>query len=223
MNMRLPRGGLFLLAAALFACKDGSTEPARVAQPGGGPTASLVPSDTVNVSHFHFVSEGDFGNVNWFTVDSSSGTFTFGFLNVAEGGSVTAPQAFLFYGVFQCCTFGFREVSGGAGPIPAGDLTGGTGSAALRLNTNTANDPNFFVFAGSGGVVSVQWQENSGFEFSQSGTSVVQFGRNTFRTIGSSSSSSATVTGSVVGVAIPRGAFGQMGANHTVTIDIFRQ
>lgn len=222
MTTRLHAGGLSLLAA-LFACKDAATDPVRVVEPRWGPTVSLVLSDTVTSSRFHFVSEGDFGNVSWFTVDSSSGTFTFGSLNVSEGGSVTAPRAFLFYEVFQCCTFGFREVSGGVGSIPAGDLTGGTGSAALKLNTNTANDPNFVVFAGSGGVVSVQWQENSGFEFSQSGTSLSQFGRTTFRTIGSSSSSSATVTGTVVGVAIPRGAFGQMGANHTVTIDIFRQ
>ncbi len=220
MKMPLHAPGLFLLAAALFGCKDASTDPARGVQLRAGPSADLVPSGAV--SSFHFVSEGDFGGVSWFA-PGPSGTFTFGFLNVSEGGSVTAPHVFLFYEVFQCCTFGFVEVSGGFGSIPAGDLTGGTGSAALRLNTNTANDPNFVVFAGSGGLVSVQWQENSAFEFSQSGTFETQFGKSTFRTIGSSSFSSATVTGTVVGLAIPQSAFGQMGTNHSVTIDIFRQ
>ncbi len=213
--------GLSLFAAALFGCKDASTDPAHPWRPSAAPSTDLIPNGAV--SSFHFVSEGDFGSVNWFTSDQF-GNFSFGFLSANEGGSVTAPQVSLFYFIVRftggfCCTF-----ISGFGLIPSANLTGGTGMSALTLNTNTATDPNFFVFpAGSGGPISLQWKESSAFEFSSTGTSELRFGNTTFRTIGNSSSSSATVTGSVLGQVIPQGAFGQMGTNHTVSIDVFRQ
>src|SRR2546422_5664839 len=99
---------------------------------------------TSPATQFHFVSNGDFGNLSWFEVDPAGG-FTFGSLSVSRGGPTTDPQTSLSYFVFQCDPFfSCNPVRDGFGLIPNGDLGGGGNS--LKLSTNTTGNPNFVTF-----------------------------------------------------------------------------
>src|SRR5437762_3417993 len=94
---------------------------------------------TSPATQFHFVSNGDFGNLSWFEVDPAGG-FTFGSLSVSRGGPTTDPQTSLSYFVFQCDPFfSCNPVRDGFGLIPNGDLGGGGNS--LKLSTNTTGNP----------------------------------------------------------------------------------
>src|SRR3989441_4879852 len=160
---------------------------------------------TSPATQFHFVSNGDFGNLSWFEVDPAGG-FTFGSLSVSRGGPTTDPQTSLSYFVFQCDPFfSCNPVRDGFGLIPNGDLGGGGNS--LKLSTNTTGNPSFVTFAGPTGPVSVDWRANGLFTQSSSGTSVLSFPGFTHRSQGNFTSASANATGSIVGVPIsPNGS-----------------
>src|SRR5438046_1031881 len=173
---------------------------------------------TSPATQFHFVSNGDFGNLSWFEVDPAGG-FTFGSLSVSRGGPTTDPQTSLSYFVFQCDPFfSCNPVRDGFGLIPNGDLGGGGNS--LKLRTNTTGNPNFVTFAGPTGPVSVDWRANGLFTQSSSGTSVLSFPGFTHRSQGNFTSASANATGSIVGVPISLTGSGDIGTNHQTTIDI---
>ena len=173
---------------------------------------------TSPATQFHFVSNGDFGNLSWFEVDPAGG-FTFGSLSVSRGGPTTDPQTFLSYSVFQCDpSSGCNTIRDGFGLIPNRDLSGGGNSLSLR--TNTTGNPNFNTFAGPTGPVSVDWRANGLFTQSSSGTSVLSFPGFTHRSQGNFTSASANATGSIVGVPISLTGSGDIGTNHQTTIDI---
>lgn len=209
------------------ACRESSAAPREV----GAPRFAAA-SDTGGGGggkQFHFVANGNFASVDWGSGDSTGGgggqlTFITGNLQVSRGGPTNNPQTFLFYQVGQTvcdpffnCTFTLLQ--GGAGTIPNADYSGG--GKQQRLTTNTATNPNFFVFAGTGGVVSVSWKGNGFFQTTSSGTSTFKSGTFTQRSQGNSSSSSATATGAVVGFPIDPNQSSSIGSNHSVTIDIF--
>lgn len=209
------------------ACRESSAAPREV----GAPRFATA-SDTGGggSGHFHFVSNGNSASVDWSSGDSTGGgggqvTFITGNLQVSRGGPTNNPQTFLFYQVGQTvcdpffnCTFTLLE--GGAGTIPNGDFSGG--GKQQRLSTNTANNPDFLVFAGSGGLVSVSWQANGFFLTTSSGSNTFKSGTFTQRFQGNSSNASATATGTVIGIPIDANQSSGIGSNHTVQIDIFR-
>src|SRR3989454_11165047 len=101
-------------------------------------------TSTSPTTQFHFVANGDVGNVNWAEFDPAGG-FTFGSLSVNRGGPTTDPQTFLSYFVFQCDpSSGCNPIRDGFGLIPNRDLSGGGNSLSLR--TNTTGNPNFNTF-----------------------------------------------------------------------------
>jgi len=184
----------------------------------GGGSLGAAGTPTNLARQFHFVSNGDAGNVNWFASDSAGG-FAFGFLSVSRGGPTNDPQTFLSYFVFQCDPIsGCIDIRDGFGLIPNGDLSGGRTSVNLR--TNTTGNANFITFAGPTGPVSVDWRANGLFTQSSSGINQFSFPGFTHRSQGTFSSASANATGSIVGLAIsPEGSAG-IGTNHQVSIDI---
>src|SRR3989454_11183205 len=114
-------------------------------------------TSTSPTTQFHFVANGDVGNVNWAEFDPAGG-FTFGSLSVNRGGPTTDPQTFLSYFVFQCDpSSGCNTIRDGFGLIPNRDLSGGGNSLSLR--TNTTGNPNFNTFVGPTGLVSVRSEE----------------------------------------------------------------
>jgi hypothetical protein len=202
--------------AAWTLTADGSGQTALTSI--GGSVPLLMVGTTSTATQFHFVSNGDFGSLNWFESDPAGG-FTFGSLSVSRGGPTNAPQTFLSYFVFQCDPFGScTDVRDGFGLIPNNDLSGGGKSLSLR--TNTSANPNFVTFAGPTGPVSVDWRANGLFTQSSSGTNQVSFPGFAQKSQGGFTSASANAAGSLVGVAIsPNGSAG-IGTNHQVTIDI---
>jgi hypothetical protein len=221
------------LAELLAACKDSSTAPATAARAAGQTASFATAFDTGGggggPGQSHFVANGNSGFVNWFTSGSAAtvsdtgggggGGFTFGQLSVSQGGSVNNPQTFLFYFIGQCDAFFFCIFKEGSGLIPNNDLSGG--GQQLHLATNTSGNPNFFTFGGPPGLVMVDWRTNGAFQQRNSGTSDLIFSGFRQHTTGVSTSASANATGSVLGVVIPPGSAGNIGTNHSVTIDIF--
>lgn len=212
-------------AAALAACnKDASTEPQK--NPST-PSMAVVPGDTGGgggggggASQSHFVANGDFGSVNWFTTPPDpSGGFVFGSLNVNRGGSVNNPQVFLSYSVQQCDAFFNCTFIGGFGTIPTNDLTGG-GNRQLRLNTNTSTNPNFFTFSGPAGLITVDWSANGGFTERSSGTTDLTFPGFRQHSNGILTTASANTSGNVIGISIPTFSTGSIGSSQNVMIDI---
>ncbi|HZE74311.1 MAG TPA: hypothetical protein VE091_03315 [Gemmatimonadales bacterium] len=171
-------------------------------------------------TNFHFVANGDLGNVSWSTEPDALGNFLSGFVSVVRGGTASNPEVLLFYEVLQCGSDGCGAVEEGAGPIERGDLTG-NGVQKLKVNTNTSGNPNFVLFAGSGGLVSVQWVRIPGLEQRVSGTFVQRVkGVFSSRSTGTSNFFTATATGSVVGFPITTSfQFAQIGTGHNVEID----
>jgi len=226
MNIRtLIRWTGLALVPVFGACKDAPTTPAAQTTGARASFATVADSGIGGGggpgNQSHFVANGDFGFATWFSSDTIGGVsqgFTVGQVSVNRGGAVNNPQAFLFYFIEHCsdafvCTF-----LGGSGQIPAGDVAGG--GRALRLSTNTSGNPNFFTFAGSPGVIGVDWAANGLFTQRSSGTSEVTFSGFHQHSSGVSTSASANPSGSVVGMVISGGTSGNIGTNQNVVIDI---
>ncbi len=217
------------LAQILAACnKDAATAPGRTLQGPSMAAAADTGGGGGGPGQSHFVANGDFGGVNWFSFTAGApadsgggggGGFTFGSLSVNRGGSVSNPQAFLLYFVEQCDGFFFCTFLDGFGTIPARDVSGG-GGKQLHLSTNTSGNPNFFTFGGPAGLVTVDWSANGAFTQRSTGTSDVTFPGFRQHVTGVSTSASANTSGNVVGIPIPPRSPGNVGANQSVTIDI---
>lgn len=211
-----------LVPLILAACQETATDPKAgetADQANARPTISAATTAGAGrTTVFHFVANGDFGNATWFDEP------TFGFIEVTRGGTPSRPEVFLTYEIAGCggefCHVGFS----GAGQIPPGDLTG-DGVKGLKLNTDTSNDPNFTVFLGTGGLISVEWDKSRPvFETRFSGTT--QFKSPGFSSLshGTHTERSARATGTVVGFVITEDGeigtrSGLIGTNHNVQVE----
>ena len=217
--------GRLLLPLVLVGCQETSTAPQReeaAGQSADGATMSpAISARAGGAADSHFVAKGASGGVSWFTEPDASGNVVTGFLQVSRGGTPSNPELFLLYEVSRVDAVGnFTDLEAGAGLIPAGDVQV-SGPVRLKLTTNTSTDPNFSVSAGAGGLVSVQWDRNPRFQVRFTGHSEVKAGNLTEHINGTSTTSSATATGNVVGFPITPSQTAQIGSSHNVTIDIF--
>lgn len=204
MNVASAIGGFTLLLAA-FGCREVSTDLQRRDTTDHSPTFSVASNGT---SVFHFLANGDFGNVSW------SSSSLFGFASISTGDTLG-----LVYFITQfdpCCTS-----AAGFGPVPVSDITG-SGGGKLVLNTNTCADPGFMTFAGACGLVSIEFDKTSFFSGRNQGTSSQTFGQFSFHSAGTSEFSSAEATGTVVGFPITSPNVGSMGMSHNVSVSISR-
>ncbi len=124
------------LAGVFAACKDSSTAPTAGRSAGQTPSFAAA-LDTGGgggggPGQAHFISNGTSGSVSWFSSSGPApsdsgggGGFTFGQVNVSQGGAVNNPQTFLVYFVEQCDAFFFCTFVEGSGLIPNDDLSGG--------------------------------------------------------------------------------------------------
>ena len=173
-------------------------------------------------NQFHAITNGSFGSVNWSAGGTDSlgggGGNSFGFLSVSQGGTPGHPQVYLSYVVMQCDFYSCNPIAGGYGPIQAGDLSGG--GQQMRLTTNTSADPDFFIFAGAGGTVSVEWKANGFFTTRSTGVTQQTYGSFAQHTQGTYSSVSANATGSVIGSSISPNQSASIGQTQNVSITI---
>lgn len=224
--MRTHRAGVYAVALAtvLAGCSDSA------AAPGGDAGTDPSFATTSSATQFHFVANGVSGQVGWYQSDSAGFGFTYGQVNVGRGGTTSNPQTWLDYYVVRCDWYYCYLVGAGYGLIPNRDLSGG--SSQLHLSTTTTGNPNFFVWAGSGGQVSVDWRANGLFSSRSSGTNEYTYAAQcdtlscnstfTHRSQGRGTSASATASGTVVAVPIGFGQNAAIGTNHQVSIDIYR-
>jgi len=197
--------GGFTLLLAVFGCREVSTDLQRRNPTDPSPRFDVAANRT---TVFHFVANGDFGNVSW------SANSLFCFASVSTGDTLG-----LSYFIFQfdpCCSS-----ASGVGPVPVSDFTG-SGGGRLVLNTNTCADPGFLTFEGACGLVSIEFDKTSFFTGRNQGTSSQTFGDFTFHSVGTSEFSSAQATGTVVGFPITSPNDGSMGMNHNVAVSISR-
>jgi hypothetical protein len=212
--------GTFALSAAFVACRDSSTALQRPAVGSAPSFATAEATTSTSADQSHFNAHGDFASVGWRT--SGEGGFTLGSVSVSRGGPAGDAQTFLSYLIQQCDNAFNCSSSGGEGLIPNQDFS--AGGQAARLNTNTADIPDFVTFGViPPGVVSVSWQENGLFQQRRNGTFEITDPGRTLRETGVSSNASADGSGSVVGLSFASNAtfFGQLGSASSVTIDIF--
>jgi hypothetical protein len=216
---------LSFIAAAVVACRDAASSPAR---PSFGVNAADTLPGGCTDRVCQFKASGNFASISWTTQLSGAttsdtggggggGTVQFGSVSVSRGGD---QQTFLSYGVVECSPFFCNEVAAGFGAIPNTDFD--TKGKSYRVSTNTAGNPNFFTFAGSPGAMSIEWTANGLFSQRFNGTTRTTQPGFSEQQAGQSDNQSASATGNVVGFAIGVGGFGQISSNHDVRISITR-
>jgi len=235
-NLVQVAGGL-LAPLLLVSCQETTTDPAAAGTANRTSATHAVNTATSSTAGtaVHFTAEGAFGQTYW---TPNAGFFTCGFIEVSRTGSSSNAGVILWYYYTPCgiaCDEGEcpPPIEYGYGEIPAGDLTlakrtvNGRQLSVVKLNTNTANDPNFFVYAGNGGQITVEWDRTPGLEFVSTGHSVTKLGTFTERVHGTSTAYSARATGSVVGIELPTTSddpevyqVSYIGSAHAKTIDI---
>ncbi len=144
-----------VLGFPLAACSESPTAQSRTpilaalavvdSAGGGGGRTLLYRSDSLSRSAY----------ASWF-----DGTLYY-YVSVTESQMPGTRTAFLGYGAY---TPWYQTAFYGYGTIPASDVTG-SGIGDLRVRTNTAGNPGFFVYNDSGGPVDITFRQVPGGGF----------------------------------------------------------
>lgn len=206
-HLSLPAALLAGGCLVLSGCDDRESSPVAG---GTDLEGDLNLAETGAVTSPTFVSKGVFGDLTF----QDGGTFVT--LFVGRGGTAARPETSLFYLVLKCAGPVCEEESG-IGLIPNGDLTG-NGRVGLSLNTDTsaAVNPNFERISGVGGPIELTWQGNSVFQTQRVFNERTDFGNMIVGLHGKNTATSASITGSIVGVTVQNDAIGSIGTSHGV-------
>jgi hypothetical protein len=213
MSVRILGFGVGLLASVLLgACEDKSA--------GREPTApDLAPSLSAGVmgsGHVSkFVTKGSFGYVSIFGYTAEG--YENGYLFASQGGE--GQQVFMYYDITQCDYSGScSSVESGYGYIPSGDLV--QEHEKLILTTNTSTAPDFYIYAGSGGPITISWTQFSGFTSRESRNMRATYGSLKVRFHETRTTYSAFAEGLLLGRTLDASVYAQMGTVHSGEIDI---
>ena len=124
-----------------------------------------------------------------------------GQLEVSRSGTPQSQTTTLSYVIYDCASY--TTIEAGMGNIPNGDLQG-SGTGTLSLNTNTTGT-NITRDGGAGGQITLTWKQTRESTSKWAGTTSFTIGSPTnyaYRLEGSGSSSSATLSGSILGYAV---------------------
>jgi hypothetical protein len=212
------RGALGLVAGCLVASCDDSS---RAREPMSPDLA--VSSDSGNGgSPSHVTLAGPFGN--WYGNQFDGSHFLD--MNVSVASSYSADSVLLYYSIYRCApdTYECEALEEGAGTIPTGDLSVKHGRLVLTTNTALAN-PNFTVYAGTGGFISFTWTELSGSGSSRSSyQNRSRYQNFSIHSHGSYTSTGALGAGNVLGVTVELGeGYGYMGMQRDSYMAILRR
>ena len=231
--MRLSRAAplaVVVVFSANAACRDAASSPTRPSF--GVNAADTIPGGcTDRVCQFNAFGNAAF--ISWSTPlggavasdtgggGGGGGTIQFGGASISRGGERDAQQTFLSYNISECtASFFCFQVAAGFGQIPNEDFD--TQGSRYRLTTNTANNPGFFTFAGSPGVITIEWTPNGQFSQSFNGVRRITQPGMSEQQVGKSEDESASAAGNVVGFLIGSSDFGQISSSHDVRITITR-
>jgi hypothetical protein len=201
--MRYRNTGAVALAALpiiIWACKDGTTAP-REAHAASLATAASGDGTSSGRVVTNYTFSGDYADYHNYDPAAN------GYVNiwVGQGGSGGAPEVWVNYDVGRC---GYDPATGwysctvsqaGYGTIPNGDLSG-NGANHLRLTTDTRSNPRFTVWAGTGGVIDLEWRKSGLYESSSNSVSESRFLDSRWKSNGSYSSASAIAQGTIIGI-----------------------
>lgn len=186
-------------------------------------TENPLPGKGLLPARAAFPIQGAYGRLETF-VDPGDGTVIFIFLGVNQ--NVSAQIVPLSYSVVQCGEIECTELQVGSGLIPKADLAVQGNSEALHLRTNTSAEanPGFVRSVGSGGVIAIDWAQDHRSSTMQTGTLQVQLFNTICRQNGTTTGSSASAQGSLIG--IPVSTFdlfsATVGTAHLVDIQMVR-
>jgi hypothetical protein len=179
----------------------------------------------------HFNGNGAFANAY---AKGDGGGKDYSGVFVSQGGTNQSPQTYLNYYSSTCDTAS-QICTGiqGNGQIPNKDFTSSSKNASL--STNTSSNQNFYAVKwtynyATGeytesqinlGYITVTWKSSGLSAFKAVGTTTSTYLNTTWKSTGQSSSSDATVTGSVGGTPLNSGV-GNIGTNSNNDILIER-
>jgi len=212
------RGALGLAAGCLVASCDDSS---RAREPTSPDLA--VSSDSGNGgSPLHITLAGPYGG--WYGSQFDGSHYLS--MNVSVASSYSTDSVVLYYSMYRCApdTYECEALEEGAGTIPAGDLS--VAHDRLVLTTNTAvPNPNFTLYAGTGGLISFTWTELSGSpSYRASYQSRNRYQDFSIHSHGSYTSAGALGVGSVLGVTVELGeGYGDMGMQRDSYMGILRR
>lgn len=138
--------------------------------------------------------------------------------------TVTTDEAHLYYGIWECdrATFDCVGIEQGDGPLYGDDVS--TSRDRITVNIDTAENPEFSLWAGSGGPINITWTELSGWSSRVTTQSRYRASDYTSHTHGTFTTTGALAEGSVIGVQLePGSGFAQMGTVKDGGITIMRE
>lgn len=207
--------------------------PSLVACDRGGPVEAepLLPAGGIGPSAYGYAAVASPATI----LNGAGGGLSFqngeimGYLYVSR--SDATREAWLFYSLSRCSErfneqyqwweWTCEDIAAGDGLIPASDLNGG-GRNTLVLDTNTADNPQFFHWAGSGGHIRITWTASPGWRFSRAGTQTYGWGNWQVRSSGSALVQAAGPAGTILGESIGDSAFGEIAENRGVSVILSR-
>ena len=138
--------------------------------------------------------------------------------------TVTTDEAHLSYWISECdhTTFDCVAVEGGDGPLYGDDVS--TSRGRISVNIDTAENPEFALYVGSGGLIDITWTELSGWSFRTTSQTRYRAGDYSSHSHGTFTTTGALAEGTVLGVQLePGNSFGQMGTVKDGGIMIMRE
>ena len=114
--------------------------------------------------------------------------------------AVTTDEAHLSYGIWECdrTTFECVSIETGDGPLYGDEVS--TSQGRITVNINTAENPEFSSWAGSGGPINITWTKLSGWSSRYITQARYRTGDYTSHSHGTFTTTGAFAEGSVIGV-----------------------
>ena len=206
----------FTLTGACDRQPTESSAPVGGSARTGGAAPSLASAATgTHVSRY--TADGDFAQ--FFAGDEN----TYLYLSASRYGEGSISGTSLFYYVYQCTEFECTVLEAGSGTIPNEALkVTGSGRTSVDIDTGSGVGPDFFRWAGAGGRISVEWEPRKDFESRFHGTTDQRWGQIRYHSNGSSIYSIASVSGTLIGRAVPGSGYSdaQVGSSKSKTVVI---
>lgn len=165
-----------------------------------------------NSTKYKVVSRGEYASLSW------SSNNRYGSVYVARTKVGAGAETWLSYDISECTEWECYTVEAGSGYIPNDDFVRGVG-----LNTDTSAIPDFILWAGSGGVIAVEWTPLKGVSYRYHGTIQQRFSDYRYMSNGTWEYTMAAAQGSVVGVPVEGSIWAEAGKNHNVTLEMSRE
>lgn len=211
-----------LITAVLVTAACNDTSPvATGAAETTTPTTTPSLSTQAGAPHYQARMNGEFASYQGYTWDG--GTSTWVYVTVSRN----FQDAWLYISLQHCVQgeewWEYRcDYSHGSGPISPRDFTGNL-QQGLVLNTDTRTNPNFHMWNGEGGQISLRWRPNGWHEMRESGSREFRWMHYVSRSSGTSRHMSADVSGSIFGSSLPVYGSAGMGSTQNVSISFARQ